>query len=457
MRRREKSPLVRRSAAVALMLLLAVLSAQAQAQQLRLIRDAETENIIRAYATPLFQAAGLSPSAINVYLVRDSSLNAFVTPGLKMFIHTGLLMRAESPLEVIGVIAHETGHIAAGHTVTRQDAARSAAIKAVASTILGFAAALATGRGEIASAAASGGQDIAIKGLLSYTRGQEAAADQFAVDLLNGTGQSPRGLLDFMRLIGGQEVLFGSQQDPYLRTHPVTAQRVTFLEDQVRRSPYADKPADPHLVALHDRMRAKLVGFLESPATTFQRYPESDTSLAARYARATAHFQAGDIEKSLALLDALIAENPEDPYFRELRGQILLENGRVADAVPDYEAATKLLPDSGQLHLLAAHARLETNDPNQVDPALKHLAVALREESGNAFAWRLSAIAHGRRGDVGMTALSLAESAIARGDVKEALDQAKRAQGILSEGTPAWLRAQDLEELAQRRVDKENR
>ena len=457
MRRRKKSPLARRLAALALVVLLAVLPAQAQAQKIRLIRDAETENIIRAYATPLFQASGLSPSAIDVYLVQDSSLNAFVTPGLKMFIHTGLLMRAAGPLEVIGVLAHETGHIAAGHTVTRQDAARSAATKAIASYILGFAAALATGRGEVASAAIRGGQDIAIKGLLSYTRGQEAAADQFAVDVLNGTGQSPRGLLDFMRQVGGQEVLFGTQQDPYLRTHPVTAQRVAFLEEQVRRSPHADTPPDPRLVALHDRMRAKLIGFLEPPARTFETYPESDTSLPARYARATAHFQAGDIKKSLSLLDSLIAENPDDPYFRELRGQILFENGRVADAVPDYEAATRLLPDSGQLHLLAAHARLETNDPGQVDPALDHLAVTLRQESGNSFAWRLSAIAHGRRGDVGMTALSLAESAIARGKAREALEQARRAQSLLSEGSPAWLRAQDLEDLAQRRVDKENR
>ena len=456
MRRREKSPLAS-LAALALLLLLAVVPADAEAQRLRLIRDAETENIIRTYATPLFQASGLSPSAIKVYLVRESSLNAFVTPGLRMFIHTGLLMRAQDPLEVIGVIAHETGHIAAGHTVTRQDAARAASTTALASQVLGLAAALATGRGEIASAAVSGGQDIAVKGLLSYSRSQESAADQYAVDLLNGTGQSPKGLLDFMRRIGGQEVLFGSRQDPYLRTHPVTAQRISFLENQVERSPYGDKPAEPRLVALHDRMRAKLIGFLEPPARTFERYPESDTSLAARYARATAHFQAGDIEKSLTLLDGLIAEDPEDPYFRELRGQILFENGRVSDAVPDYEAATRLLPESSQLHLAAAHARLETNDPDQVDPALDHLAVALRQESGNAFAWRLNAIAHGRRGDVGLTALSLAESAMARGDAAEARDQAKRAQSILSEGTPAWLRAQDLEDLAQRRVEKKSR
>ena len=451
--RLKKSPLAA-LAALILSLLLATAPMRAQAQGLSLIRDAEIESIIREYVTPLFQASGFSPGAIEVYLVRDNSLNAFVTPGLKMFIHTGLLMRAEDPLEVIGVLAHETGHLAAGHPITRQDATRTASTTALASYILGLAAALASGRGEFAAAGVSLGQDLAVKGLLSYTRSQESAADQYAVNVLNGIGQSPKGLLDFMRVIGEQEVLYGSRQDPYLRTHPVTSERIAFLEEQVRRSPYGDKKADPKLVAMHARMRAKLVGFLEPPERTFQRYPESDTSLPARYARATAYFQAGDVAKSLSLLDGLIAENPDDPYFRELRGQILFEHSRVKEAVPEYERATQLLPEAGQLHLLAAHAQLETNDPAYIDSALDHLAVALRQEPGNGFAWRLNAIAHGRRGDVGMTALSLAESAIARGDSKEALDQSKRAQGILAEGTPSWLRARDLEELAQRRVDK---
>ncbi len=456
MRQLKNSPLAP-WVAIVLSLVVAIVPACAQAQGLRLIRDAEVENIIRTYAAPIFQASGLSPSAIDVYLVQDPELNAFATPGLKIFINTGLLIAAEDPLEVIGVIAHETGHIVAGHTVLRQDATSTATTTVLASYILGLAAALATGRGEIASAAIAGGQDVALKGLLSYSRSQENAADQYAVKVLNGTGQSPKGMLEFMRLIGGQEILFGSRQDPYLRTHPVTAERISFLEDQVKRSPYGEKPADPKLIALHARMRAKLIGFLEPPERTFQLYPESDTSLPARYARATANFQAGNTDKALALLDDLIAEHPDDPYFRELRGQILFENSRVAEAVPEYEAAVRILPESGQLHLLAAHAQLETNDPAQIQPALDHLAVALQQEPNNSFAWRLNAIAYGRRGDVGMTALSLAESAISRGDAKDALDQSKRAQNLLARNSPAWLRAHDIEQVAQRRVDKDAR
>jgi len=455
-RHRHLSPLSC-AAGLILSLLIAALPASAQAQNLRLIRDAEIESIIRTYSAPLFQAAGLNPKEIDVYLVQDSALNAFVTAGLKMFVNTGLLMRAEDPLEVIGVIAHETGHLAAGHTASRGGAVQSANTTVIASYVLGLAAALATGRAEIATAAIAGGQDIAIKNLLSYTRGQEAAADHYAVNLMNGTGQSVKGLLDFMRVLGGQEALFSARQDPYLRTHPVTQERISYLEDQLRRSPYGQEPASPELVALHARMRAKLIGFIESADQVWRQYPESDTNLPARYARATAYFRSGKIEKSLELMDGLIAENPDDAYFREMKGQILFENGRIADSVPEYEAAARMLPESAQIHLVTAHALLESNQPEREAKALDHLAVTLREEPANSFAWRLSAIAYGRQGDVGMTALSLAESAIARGDSKEALDQSKRAQKILSEGSPAWLRARDLEQFAQRRVEKEAR
>lgn len=420
---------------------------------MRLIRDAEIESIIRTYATPLFQAAGLNPSLIHVHLIQDQSLNAFVTPGLDMFINTGLLIRAESPLEVIGVIAHETGHLTAGHTVLRSGAMRNASTTVIASYILGLAAAIATGRGEFANAAISGGQDIALKGLLSYTRSQESTADTIAVRLLNGTGQSPKGLLDFMRVVGGEEVLF-NRQDPYLRTHPLSSDRVAFLEDQVKKSPVAAKPADPELVALHARMRAKLIGFLDRPERVLALYPKSDTSIPARYARAISAFQSGKVDAALSDMDSLLADSPDDPYFHELKGQILFENSRVREAVPEYEAAARLRPDSAQIRLVLAQARIELNEPAQDKQALEDLAMTLSEESDNAFAWRLAAIAHGRRGDTGMTALAMAESALAQGDDKEAVNHAIRAQKILAEGSPAWLRARDLEQLAQRRADR---
>jgi len=448
--RKRSAPLV-----AAIMLVLAAMTpGHVAAQQIRLIRDAEIENIIRLYSTPLFQAAGISPKDIDVYLVNDARLNAFVAGGLNMFIHTGTLMQADDPLEVIGVIAHETGHIAAGHGATRGENIRQSTKSVIASYIIGLGAALATGRGELAQAVISGGQDIALKGILSYSRAQESSADQIAIRLLNGTSQSPSGLLEFMRKVSGQEVLYSSNQDPYLRSHPLTRERIQFLENQVGKSRFGTIPAAPELVALHKRMQAKLVGFLQPMGLVLRHYPETDTSLPARYARAIANYRSGDMQNGITLTDALIAEHPDDPYFRELKAQILFESGRVAESVPEYEESVRLLPNSPQIAMALAQAQVELNDPQTDQRALRHLAKTLRQEPSNAFAWRLTAIVHGRAGDIGMTALALAESALAYGHAPEARDQATRAQKILAEGSPGWLRAGDIEQVASRLADE---
>ena len=437
------------------MLVLAVAApAQAQKKRVQFIRDAEIENIIRTYATPLFQAAGLSPKAIDVYLIRDPKLNAFVTPGFNMFLHTGLLMRTENPSQVIGVIAHETGHLAAGHTATRKGELRRAENSVIASYVIGLGAAIATGRPEFLGAAILGGQDIALKGLLSYTRSQESAADQVAVRLLNGTRQTPRGLLEFMRILGGQEALLSNNQDPYLRTHPLARDRIDFLEEQVRLSPYGNKPARPEFATLHARMRAKLIGYLQPLDLVLRNYPESDQSLPGRYARSIANYYKADIGLALTLIDGLIAEWPEDPYFHEFRGQMLFEKGRIAEAVPEFETAVRLLPDSPQIRLALAQAQIEMNDPALDKAALRNLDETLQHEPRNGFAWRLVAVAHGRGGNVGMTALALAERALSRGKGAEAREQAQRAQKILAEGSPAWLRALDVEKQAIRMAKK---
>ena len=433
----------------------AALPARVESKSLQLIRDAEIENTIRAYATPLFQASGFNPRDIKVFLVQDPSLNAFVTPGLRMFIHTGLLLRAKTPLQVIGVIAHETGHLAAGDTARGGGKARASSNAVILSYILGLGAALATGRPEAAQAIIAGGQDIALKGLLSYSRGQEAAADQYAVRVLNGTGQSPRGLLEFMQILAGQEVLLTSRQSPYLQNHPLTSDRVAFLEDQVRHSPYADQPAAPALVAMHARMRAKLLGFLYPLERVLRQYPKSDTSLPARYARGIAYFQAGDMKAANRIIDGLIAEHPNDPYFHELKGQMNFESGRIAEAVTAYGEAARLLPDSPQIRLALAQTQIEMNDPALDKAALVNLRTTLRDEPQNSFAWRLSATAYGRQGDIGLTELSMAEAVLAHGKAKEARAHATRAQKALKKNSEPWLRAQDIETLTQRLIAKD--
>lgn len=443
-------PIATRLAATLLCTLLAAASPPAAAQGLRIIRDAEIESIIRDYATPLLQVAGLSPSNTKVYLIEDRRFNAFATAGQRIFVNTGLLTESETPSQVIGVLAHEIGHVAGGHLIGRQEQSEAAALKLLASQLLGIGAAIATGRGEAAAAVIGGGQDIALKGLLSFSRSQEQAADQAAVRYLKATGQSPRGMLEVTRILQNQEALLSSNQDPYLRTHPLTQDRVAFLERSLQTSPHAEAADPPELMARHQRMRAKLTGFLERPDRVLKIYPESDTSVPARYAQAIAHFRRPDLDKALPLIDGLIAERPEDPFFHELRGQMLFENGRVAEALPSYETAVAAFPDTPQLRLSLAQVQIELNRPAQDEAALDNLERVLRQEPGNAFAWRLSAIAYGRKGDKGMTSLALAEGALARGRAEEARQQAGRAKQLLPENSPAWLRAQDVANLAER-------
>ncbi|MDH3476093.1 MAG: M48 family metalloprotease, partial [Rhodospirillales bacterium] len=348
------------------------------------------------------------------------------------------------------VIAHETGHITGGHLIGRGVESENAVLKLLATQLLGIGAAIVTGQPGAGAAVATVGQDIAIKNFLSYTRSQEQTADQTAVRLLKATGQSPRGMADFLRILEDQEILLATSQDPYLRTHPVTKERIAFAEQAARESPYADTPAPPELKAQHERMRAKLTGFLDPPSHVFRKYPESDASVPARYARAIAHFRQPNLDEALPLIDELIAEQPADPFFRELKGQMLFENGRAAEALPEYEAAKKLRPDSPQLRLALAQVQIESDDRNLDRAALTNLEEVLRREPDNAFAWRLAATAHGRLGDKGMTSLALAEGALARGRLGDAREQAKRAQGLLPENSPGWLRAQDVANLAER-------
>jgi predicted Zn-dependent protease len=442
---------------IAVLIAIAAPLAPAEAKGRTMIRDAEIESIIRGYTTPLFQAAGLNPRAIDIYLIQDRSLNAFVAGGQNIFIHTGLLIRAEDPLQVIGVLAHETGHITGGHIAGRIDEMEKAQMTALASYLLGIGAAILSGRPEAAAAVISGGQDLALKGLLSYTRSQEQAADQAAVRLLNGTQQSPRGLLEFMDILGDQEILLASSQDPYLRTHPLTQDRIIFLEDALARSRYANAPPSPELVAGHARVRAKLIGFLESPVRVFRTYPPTDNSVPARYARAIAYFKRPDLKRALPLMDGLIAEMPNDPFFHELKGQMLFENGRVAEALPEYEIAVGLMPDTPQLRLALAQVQIELNTHQYDEAALDHLEKVLHAEPRNAFAWRLAAVAHGRLGDKGMTSLALAEGALSRGRAGEAREQAARALHLLPKNSPSWLQAQDVAVMAKRQESRQRK
>ncbi len=422
----------------------------AAARGLSLIRDAEIEDTIRAYAEPLFAAAGLDPKAVQVHLVNDRSLNAFVAAGQRLFINTGLIMATERPNQLIAVIAHETGHISGGHLARKQAALRNLKVQSILAMVLGVGAAVASGKGAAAGAIALGGTEAAERMFLKYNRTEESAADQAALRFLDLTGQSSSGMLEFFEIIGGQDLLVGASQDPYVRSHPLTSERIASVRSHLARSPFADQPDPPEFVVAHDRMQAKLRGFLSSPKSTLRRYPTSDQSVVARYARAVAYHRRVELERALAEIDSLLAEQPNDPYFNELKGQILYENGKVIEAIAPYQRAVDFHPGSPLLMMGLAQAMIATDRPDLNAAAIPHLELAVARDRDLAGAWHQLAIAYGRGGDLGLSALASAEEHLAAGDYRSASRQARRAMKKLAEGSPAWLRAQDIEQVAKK-------
>lgn len=423
-----------------------------QGQRLNLIRDAEIENTIRTFTIPIWKAAGLDPNGVEIMLVQDGSLNAFVAGGQRIFINTGLIMRTERPNQLIGVMAHESGHIAGGHLARMQEELRSLSTLQILETILAGGA-MAGGMAGGASAGGSGGghgggtsrpmAPGSLMSFLKYTQTQESAADQAAITYLQRTGQSPKGTVEFLRYLQREEKLAISRRDPYLTTHPLTPERISAFEQAAASSPYANTPDTPQFLMLHQRMVAKLYGFV-APDIALQRYVEGDRSLPARYARAIALYRKGDLGSALLTIDGLLKEYPNDPYFHEVRAQMLYENGRAAESIPSYRRAVQLAPSAAILKIDFARALLDVNTPDNDREAMRNLDLAMQQEADNFELWRLMASGYSKLGNQGMTSLARAEMASLRGQRAEAQSHAETASRQLTPGTPAWQRAQDL-------------
>jgi predicted Zn-dependent protease len=410
-----------------------------------LIRDAEIESLIRDYATPLWKAAGLDADFVQIYLVNSDQINAFVADGQRLFINTGLLLKADRPNMVIGVIAHETGHIAGGHLARFGGAYEDATAQSIIAYVLGAAGAVLTRNGAVAAAGGAIGQSVGLRSLLHYSVGQEARADQAGMGFLDQTQQSGQGLLDFFRTLDREELLAPAQQDPYLRTHPMTSDRIDWVAEHVRTAASSNAKDPPALIDRHQRMLAKLRGFLLSPGQVLQMYPETDKSSYARYARAAAYHRVPMEDRALSEIDSLLKDSPNDPYYNELHGQILFESGKVADAVAPYQKAVKMLPDSALMRVELAQTELEnTNDDKMLKDALDNLRKAVKLDRDSADAWHQLGIAEGRAGNLGPAALALAEEGILTGDLRTASRQATQATQLLPRGTPGWIRAEDI-------------
>ncbi len=416
-----------------------------------LVRDAEIENAIRVMCTPIWRAANLDPSAIEVHLVQDRRINAFVAGGQRIFLNTGLIMRTETANQLLGVIAHETGHIRGAHLVTLQEQLRHATAQMILETILAGAAAAASSNRR-PDGYAGGGQSSgnvpgppaapgALKMLLSYTRAQEQAADQAGVTILERAGMSPRGMLEVMRMLQQQERIYvGSGADPYLRSHPMSGERIRFLETALARSRTADAQDPPQFQELHARMVAKTLGYFE-PQRAMQKYPQGDNSTAGRYGRAMALFRLGQSQAAVAMADQLIRENPRDPYFPEFKGDVLRDTGQVAAAAAAYSQAVALAPRNAALRFSLGQAQVNAR---QFAAAAKTLQVVVQMEPRNVGAWDLLQRAYDATGDTAMRDLAAAEYFYLQGNKGQAAYKAEAASRSLPRGTPAWLRAQDI-------------
>ena len=423
------------------------------AQGIPLIRDTETENLLKDYSRPIFKAAGLG-SHITMRLVKADSFNAFVIDGLNVFINTGTLKQAKTPNEVIGVIAHETGHITGGHLAALRTRIARDQTKALLLMVLGVGAmvgAAASGGdtarelGSLGIGIGMGGQEMIMRSLLSERRSQESAADQAGMKYLEATKQSGRGMLETFENFAQQEYVSAAHQDPFVRSHPVATDRVSRLRELVSKSPYVDVKDPPELQLRHDMVRAKISGYLESPGVVFNHYPAKDTSLPARYARAIARNCSGRCDQAIGEVEALIKDKPDSPYFWEIKGSFHYWGGKHRESIPPLRKALQLAGGNEPLiQIQLAQSMLATEDSALLDEALSLLkrAVALDPTYGHGH--RQLGVVFYRKGLLPAADLATAEANFADGNIKQAHIFAKRAVTKLREGSPEWLRAQDI-------------
>lgn len=423
----------------------------ARAQGISLIRDAEIEQALRDYTDPLLLAANLDPADVKLYLVQDSSLNAFVSQGQNIFIHTGLIVATERPAQLKGVIAHEIGHIAGGHLARSREALGQAYVPVLASIALGVLA-IAAGAPDAGIALISGAQQFGLASLARFTQVQESAADQAGANFLEASGQSSAGLIEFFSEFRYLEVVSEQRAPAYFKTHPLSSDRIEALRTKLAASPYRDARESPEELLRFKLLKAKLEGYLEPPARVFGRYPKTDDSLHAHYARAVAAYRIPDIGVASRELRYLMERQPSNPYYPELMGQLLFEHQRAEEALFFNRRAVALLPNNALLNIALARALVAAGDKVQIDEAVVLLNRAIALESDNAYAWSELATIHDSRGEGGLARLATAEAYYAIGGYQQAFGFAERAKRELTEGSVSWRRASDISQLAQLEV-----
>jgi predicted Zn-dependent protease len=416
-----------------------------------LIRDAEAEQLLRDYTRPILRAAGLEKQNIQMVIINDVSFNAFVADGRRIFVNTGAIMQSETPNQIIGVLAHETGHLAGGHLAKIREQLANAQTQLIIAMLLGAGALVAGARSgpgsgltQAGAAAVQAPQEMIRRNLLSYQRQQEENADRAGVKYLNTTGQSARGMYETFKRFTNDSLFAARGADPYLQSHPMPTERVAALEELARASPYWDKKDDPAVQLRHDMVRAKISAFMEKPDTVYRRYPSSNSNLPARYARAIVTYRHGDLRSAIAQIDALIQEQPNNPYFYEVRGQALLEGGRPQEAIAPLRKAVQLSHNAPLIEMLLGQALVASNNNTYTDEAITILRAAVSRETEAPIGFSQLAMAYGRKGDYAQADLASAQAAYLRGDNKTARELASRAKTRFAIGTPGWVKADDI-------------
>jgi predicted Zn-dependent protease len=413
-----------------------------------MIRDAEIEQLLRDYTQPILRVAGLSQQNVQVVVINEKSFNAFVMDAHRIFVNSGALMQATTPNQLIGVFAHETGHIVGGHLSKMRQELANAQTAAIVAMLLGIGAMVAgsrssNGMGNAGAAIVSAPQSYLQHTLLAYQRAQEEQADRTGVRFLTMTGQSAKGMYDTFKRFADEMMFSASYIDPYAQNHPMPAERMAALAELVKTQ-YWDKKDPPELQFRHDMMRAKLYGFTERPDAVLRHYPSSDTSMPARYARAISAYRFGDLRAAIAQIDGLIEALPNYPYFHELKGQALLEGAHPAEAIAPLRRAVELAPNPALIQIMLAQALVATNNVKMADAAVPLLRAAITKEPESGDAYEQLAMAYGRKGDIADADLASAQAAFARGDNKTARELAARAKMRFPVGSPGWVRADDI-------------
>ena len=457
-----KSPVSRFVRLLMLALMLAMASWQPAAAQDEgdsgpsVLRDTETELLFKDIARPLVKAAGLDPASVNVVLLNDPEINAFVATGQTVYVQTGLIQATDNVNELQGVIAHELGHVAGGHAIRIYEGAKEATGIQIATMVLG-ALAIAAGAGDAAMGIMMAGQQAAMGSFLAFTRAQEATADAAAVKYLHAAGISGKGMLQFFGKLQNQEYRLAIySKDSYDRTHPLSSERIQALEHSFKTDPAWNTPVDPQLEVRFERVKAKLNGFID-PNHAVVKYPESDQSIPAHYARAYAYHMGGYPDKAISEADALLKASPHDPFFLELKGQILLEGGKPADAIVPLREATQRSGDAPLIAAMLGHALVATEDPKNFAEAKQILKIAVGRDNQDPFAWYQLGIIYDREGDQSRAALATAERSNLENNPKLAYASAQTAMRGIPPNTPDWLRAQDIAMVSKAELAKKDK